>query len=214
MAKNTIVVCSIDGCLNSPRAKGLCGKHYQANRETVPCSVPQCERKSQAKGLCPMHYQRYRQDLGYQCSFTGCEATEGIFRYRCPEHTGIRDVEKLKANQQRWREGMGRDKWLEWNRKNNLKRNYGITYGDVEAQLEAQGGVCAICGSSEPNARWDSFAVDHDHETGELRGLLCGKCNTGIGQFNDDISRLRSAIAYLQHGGVWNDTKPVERKVG
>lgn len=75
---------------------------------------------------------------------------------------------------------------------------YGIDEHGVDAILDRQGGVCAICDSPEAGGRWATFAVDHDHATGELRGLLCQPCNVGIGQFSDDPSRLRRAADYLE----------------
>lgn len=78
-----------------------------------------------------------------------------------------------------------------------LQRTYGITLAEYDTMLIAQGGGCAICGRSpEENGR--RLGVDHDHETGEVRGLLCGNCNQGIGFFKDDTGRLRSAANYLE----------------
>ncbi len=62
------------------------------------------------------------------------------------------------------------------------------------AQLAAQDGVCAICGQSS------RLVLDHDHSTGQQRGLLCSACNTGLGLFADDPSRLLAAAAYLERG--------------
>src|SRR6266498_358695 len=76
--------------------------------------------------------------------------------------------------------------------------NYGVTEDHYQATLKAQGNACAICGSTDwPGSRPGSPCVDHDHSTGEVRGLLCGQCNTGLGSFQDDQARLRAAIAYL-----------------
>jgi hypothetical protein len=63
--------------------------------------------------------------------------------------------------------------------------------------LAAQGGICAICGGP-PTGMGKSYHVDHDHETGIVRGLLCSNCNTALGLLGDDPSRLAAAIRYLQ----------------
>ena len=79
-----------------------------------------------------------------------------------------------------------------------LKRAYGIGYKEYQTMLEAQNGQCAICGTTETGKR-KAFHVDHDHETGEVRGLLCGNCNSGIGNLRDDIGLLKRAIQYLEN---------------
>jgi hypothetical protein len=74
----------------------------------------------------------------------------------------------------------------------HLKRRYGVGDADVAAMVRAQGGRCAIC------RREAAVHVDHDHVTGLVRGVLCFNCNGGLGQFKDDINKLRRAIAYLE----------------
>ncbi len=73
-----------------------------------------------------------------------------------------------------------------------LSARYGIGLDEVERMIEEQGGVCAICRSAAPRD------VDHDHETGEVRGILCSPCNTGMGLFKDDAHHLRDAATYLE----------------
>ena len=74
----------------------------------------------------------------------------------------------------------------------HLKRRYGISAADADAMLAAQGELCAICGTA-PAAH-----VDHDHETGAVRQLLCFNCNGGLGQFRDDPVVLRAAAEYVE----------------
>jgi hypothetical protein len=81
------------------------------------------------------------------------------------------------------------------NRRSHLKRVHGITVEDYEAMLAAQRGGCAICG--KPPRPDISLHVDHDHETGRIRGLLCFPCNNALGDVGDDIGRLRAFIDYL-----------------
>lgn len=76
------------------------------------------------------------------------------------------------------------------------QRKYGLTEEKFNALLESQGGVCAICSQEFKGTR--DCNVDHNHETGEVRGLLCHDCNTGIGSLGDDCERLSRAIEYLK----------------
>ena len=91
------------------------------------------------------------------------------------------------------------DKCKETYKKSRLKRTYGLTMGGYEDILEKQGGGCAICGSKEHRGNGGRFAVDHNHKTGAIRGLLCAYCNTGIGLFMDDSNTLMSAVRYVIH---------------
>jgi hypothetical protein len=83
-------------------------------------------------------------------------------------------------------------------RNSELTKKYGITLDQFEKLLESQGGACAICGTKEPKGR-GSFNVDHDHDSGKVRSLLCHHCNTGLGAFRDDARILAKAAAYLQN---------------
>ena len=82
-----------------------------------------------------------------------------------------------------------------------LNQRFGITLDEYNEMLEEQGGVCAICGGEETteycNGRVRQLAVDHDHRTGEVRGLLCHLCNRGIGMFRDSPIYLERAAEYL-----------------
>jgi hypothetical protein len=68
---------------------------------------------------------------------------------------------------------------------------YGISVEEWDTIFDRQGGLCAIC---KVNPIRD---LDHDHKTGEVRGLLCNPCNQGLGLFNEDRNRLLAAVAYL-----------------
>jgi hypothetical protein len=80
-------------------------------------------------------------------------------------------------------------------RRDHLKNAYGMTVADLEAMLDSQHGVCAICQTAP------AVHVDHDHMSGTVRGLLCFRCNAALGQFGDDPLVLRRAARYVEHGG-------------
>ena len=104
------------------------------------------------------------------------------------ERRSRRDPEKVKANQ----------------RRTMLKARYGVTPEWLAETFESQGGVCAACGCPEMKTfqgRIRMLAIDHDHQTGEIRGLLCSTCNISIGLLGDDVGRIEAAALYLElHG--------------
>jgi len=85
------------------------------------------------------------------------------------------------------------------------ERRFGITRAEYADLFHAQNGVCAICEKPETEKRGGkvkTLAVDHNHSTGEIRGLLCVACNTGIGKLKDDRNILLSAIRYLDRNSA------------
>lgn len=98
-------------------------------------------------------------------------------------------------------------------RVDNWKKKFGITPERYSAMLAEQGGVCAIC--KEPEVATDHrsglprmLAVDHDHETGDIRALLCAKCNMTLGRMREDPVRIRTLTRYAE----WCQTrKPFDK---
>ena len=80
-------------------------------------------------------------------------------------------------------------------RRSLLKTRYGLTPERV-AEMETRG--CAICGTTDWNGRHARPHIDHDHETGEVRGILCHNCNLAIGHLKDDPELVARALAYLR----------------
>lgn len=80
----------------------------------------------------------------------------------------------------------------------SVAARYGLSPADYAALLASQGGRCAICDTTSPGRSGSKhFAIDHDHQTGRVRGLLCNGCNMALGALGDDPARLAAAIAYL-----------------
>lgn len=96
---------------------------------------------------------------------------------------------ELNKSQRYYRKN--RERYLLLNKNNRLKRLYGISLDDFERMVVEQDGKCAICGSVEP------LCVDHDHSSGQIRGLLCGRCNKGLGLLGDSLEGLLKAVEYL-----------------
>lgn len=80
----------------------------------------------------------------------------------------------------------------------HLKKEYGITPEEYSELLFLQGGVCAIC--SQDCQTGKKLSVDHNHNTGEVRGLLCHNCNRAVGLLDDDPELMFKAAAYLTGG--------------
>lgn len=107
-----------------------------------------------------------------------------------------RNKDRSKAYGEKWRmENLHR--WKHNVANANLIRQYNITLADYDRILLGQGSCCAIC-KSEIQTDLGRFHVDHDHQTGVVRGLLCGNCNRGLGVFQDDPDFLRAAADYLE----------------
>lgn len=79
-------------------------------------------------------------------------------------------------------------------------KKYGIAHDDAINLLYDQGNVCAICSTDTPTEK--GWCVDHDHATGKVRGILCSKCNSGIGFLGDDPDTVKRALAYLINSNI------------
>ena len=88
-------------------------------------------------------------------------------------------------------------------RNKQLKNKYGIDIPEYNRILKSKGGKCAICETKENTSAYgknstSSFAVDHCHLTGKVRGLLCNQCNRGIGMLGDSVEGVERALKYLK----------------
>jgi hypothetical protein len=114
---------------------------------------------------------------------TNCQAY--VWREKYPE--------KVKETEKKYREKYP-EKIKIKQRVSALKRNYGITLEEYNTILISQNGKCAICQEEKD----ETLAVDHNHETGFVRGLLCRHCNHVVGFAKDNITILNRTISYLE----------------
>lgn len=110
-----------------------------------------------------------------------------------------KNPENAKESKKRWVDA-NKDKRKEYQikykdrqRESQYQRHYGITTQDYEEMFSNQNGVCAACG----NPQTKRLFVDHSHETGEVRGLLCHNCNAALGHAKDNVKILNNLIGYL-----------------
>lgn len=141
------------------------------------------------------------------------EYRTGVTRQRCEtcraEHKKAQD----RTKSQRWKDA-NREKHVAYLREYHQARKddpeyrrrrreamtfytYGITQAELDLMIQKQGGLCAICGGP-PNGIGTRLHIDHCHDTGRIRGLLCSNCNTMIGLAKNDPERLLLAAAYLE----------------
>lgn len=173
-------ICILDDCQKKVNARGLCSTHYDRHQKNGTLEETALPRK----------YQHYLTDVNATektaiCGTCGPTAllSNGIDRFGRPAFS-------CKTRQQ----------------ENNRRRTV-YTFGDgdtipyseaLEARLRLhteQNGLCAICKLPEASDR--SLSLDHCHETGKIRGLLCNACNVGLGSFRDSPENLIAASEYL-----------------
>jgi Recombination endonuclease VII len=132
--------------------------------------------------------KRYAEDPEYRK-----RRLASINRWRKANKTEINAKRRLRwATDPDYRERTLTPKRGRWRREYDLKRLYGITLADYERMFKKQKGRCAICKEKSRKR----LQVDHDHLTKEVRRLLCGPCNRGMGCFRDNLRILRGAVAY------------------
>ena len=127
---------------------------------------------------------------------TGYEAACKVCHGKQVRENILKDHEAYKAYHREYYQ-----KNKEKHRKNFLKATYGIDSVHWQNLFDSQEGCCAACGIHQSSLR-RTLDTDHDHDTGEVRGLLCSRCNRLIGQAEEDIILLKSIIRYLEeHSG-------------
>jgi hypothetical protein len=150
-------------------------------------AIKKCSQCRQKKSLMEFYRRRGNKD-GREASCKSCHSNYArIWRNRNKEATKYHAQTYYKKN---------RLKYLEKSKERHLRKTFGLSKLQYAQLLVKQNGRCAICDvPADECVRL--LSVDHDHNTGEIRGLLCGSCNTAIGLLKDDPVILASALQYL-----------------
>ena len=187
---------------------------YSQSRVNRIKAIENGEKKYTSETLCKKcgSYERYVSNN----SCAPCTIKSGLEKLNNEElMKPYRTKEKTKKRLDKWREenpekykeqyknDIAKQKCREYYHNNKdtvkdtyLQTNYGITLEDYNLLLEKQNEKCKICNNECPTGK--SLAVDHNHETGKVRGLLCKNCNIGLGMFFDNLDFLESAVLYLK----------------
>lgn len=190
--------CSLDFCEEPYRAGGFCHYHYHRNRRGMdlvprPSKVPAwkktcifegCKTKQYAKGLCYTHYMMQNRGEELRAKLAP-QDKHSMRKPRVPRGECAACAEPHFSTSSIYCQPCHR-------RNYRLGRNFGITLLDFLDMEKQQSGKCAIC-----DELCADLHVDHCHDTGVVRGLLCGSCNRGIGLLRDDPGILMNAVNYL-----------------
>lgn len=208
-------ICNVDGCDKLKHAKGLCKPHWKRQwrtgdiqeekpiqeRQVGICNVDGCDRLKRTKGLCEAHYERKRRYGDVRSSVpvramvtmlskteygemkSECQELSSIGKKRCYRCKKIKELSefypsyRLIENASSWCKSCSLD--------NGRVRKYGIEPGEFDEIVKKQGYRCALCQKPLDIKKSRRAHVDHNHQTGEMRGVLCPFCNSSLGLFED-----------------------------
>lgn len=162
----------------------ICGKirefasktyFYKARKHNKPCKS--CSNSLNAGGIGHVLYN----DKGQKCCID------------CKEFKSLDEYYDNKARKTSVCKDCSHKRASKYHKNTYRYAKYGITKEQFDELFKSQDGKCPICTIELK----EEIHIDHDHTTGQVRGILCGKCNKGLGQFNDNIESLTNAIKYL-----------------
>jgi len=184
----------------------VCSNHFQGWNCNVLCStecritlnlsirIRTCDKCGETKPI-EEYYMNNKKTFNRTLTCRICEQKERLeFKQQNPEYHKMIDNNRKR----KWGK-----LYPEKCTNTRLKGQYGITLDNYNEMLDKQNGTCAICNLKETKISKETgdpkrLAVDHCHETGKVRGLLCFHCNSSLGKFKDSIELLQNAIDYLK----------------
>lgn len=211
-------------CYNRLKRSGSVERTYVRN--TGKCSVDGCEKAAFSKNLCAHHYAKAEHPLKstwkilrsrnpgqFPPSWERFDAFLADVGERPSQKHQLRRIDTNRpwaTGNMNWLAPVGvKPQWATpeqravYGREWHLRKRFRITGEDYTAMLAEQNGACAVCKKQETHTyksgKAKDLAVDHDHATGSVRGLLCFNCNQGIGRLKDDPMLLRRAALYIEH---------------
>jgi len=160
------------------------------NHSTSPLlfEISSTERKCKACGRTQPMDQFNRNPISREGRAWTCKSCMSSIEYRIKHRKYNKDYYDKRRSTEDGRRLL-RNIWLQ--------RDHDITVDQYDEILASQGGKCAICGTTDPGGRGNRYHVDHCHETGSIRGLLCHMCNKTLGNFGDNISGIMRVVKYL-----------------
>lgn len=214
--------CHVHNCTQPAIAKGLCRKHYMRVQrhgdvgESRPDDWGRREKHPAYKSWLNLR-RHHRLDMqeswreDFWAFVKDVPERHSKSQAQRPDPTKPWGKDNFYWKEKRTTSENRKEYMREWHRKSrlanadyymdiDLRRKYGVTLEWYREQLSKQNNVCAICEQPETaviRGKVIAMPVDHDHTTGKARGLLCTRCNRGLGLFRDNVSILQSAISYL-----------------
>lgn len=218
--------CTAFNCQELAKVKGFCAKHYKrvqrhgevkarvnsGGSTKIPVATKHplynvwrsCSRTEKGQSIC----ERWKVFENFVVDVVA--KPEGKLWFRRKDPGGIFEPSNVywatfdNTEEFRKRRSGYVKTWMKVNpdyaRNASLKKMYGVTAEWYDGQYEKQSGLCAICGQPESQTsggKTQKLAVDHCHETGKVRGLLCSDCNRGIGFLKHSPDLLRASVKYL-----------------
>ena len=198
----------------------ICGKGFEKFGTSKTCS-DDCKKKNIENIKLKYYVEKVMPKLAYKPSPTEEEKETRLKEYNSKYNNAPERKEFMKKYRRqpenREKERLAGNSYRDRNpdkvKNGHLKRNYKITIEKYNEMLLSQNMCCAICLQEEKSLdnrknKSRDLAVDHCHETGKVRGLLCWQCNTSLGKFKDSIEILQRAIDYLNKSRESSLTNP------